>query len=517
MKADADDIPWEMLKAAARQAQAQAYAPYSGYRVGACVQDEQGRLFAGANVENAAYPLGICAEAAALAALVTGGGRRIAALALTGGGSPEALASAPLCVPCGGCRQRLLELAVAGMPVLLFGPAAAGGEREIRTALSALLPHGFTSAHLSAERVQATPAVPAVPAALPAVPVVPAALALPCGTGRREADQAARAAAVLTARAPGFRPALAVLLGSGLGGVAESLEGERLAIPYADLPGFPRPQVAGHAGRVWLGTLAGQPAMVLEGRSHLYEGAAAVPALTTLVQTLRRLGGPILFLTGAAGSLHPDWPPGRLVRIADHLNLMGANPLQGPHDPALGPRFPDLSHAWDPALGALLEQAAARSGLPLERGIYAGWLGPSFETAAEVQMMRRLGADLCGMSMVPEAILARQAGLAVVGCGVIVNPATGLAAGPQPSSPSHPETLSVAAAATADLARLLRTFAGMLPPRGPFCKPFEADAQDQNLSKPAEGTKGGVWLGQAGKRNKGCRFLRDFGFRTTGH
>jgi xanthosine phosphorylase len=202
-----------------------------------------------------------------------------------------------------------------------------------------------------------------------------------------------------------------------------------------------------------LGTLGGQPVACLQGRVHLYEGAGA-EAIKTLVRTLRLLGCEILFLTNAAGSLRGEVGPGSLLAISDHINLLGTNPLVGPNEDAFGPRFPGMADAWDPALRTQLSQAAARLGIGLFEGVYCAVLGPAFETPAEVRMIRTLGADAVGMSTVPECIVARHAGLRVVGCAVVTNLAVGL----DDAEVSHDQTLRAAASAAEDLERLIAGF-----------------------------------------------------------
>jgi len=200
-------------------------------------------------------------------------------------------------------------------------------------------------------------------------------------------------------------------------------------IPYAEIPGFPISRVAGHAGRLVVGDLRTShgTAVVaaMQGRVHLYEGWSA-EEVAFGVRVMGGLGVRALLLTNAAGGVNPAFAPGDLVRISDHLNLTGQNPLVGDNDDPLGPRFPDLSAAWDPGLAALLDEAAAAEGVKLGEGVYAGLLGPSYETPAEVRMLRTLGADLVGMSTVVEAIAARHMGVKIAGLSVVTNPAAGL-------------------------------------------------------------------------------------------
>jgi len=265
-----------------------------------------------------------------------------------------------------------------------------------------------------------------------------------------EADRAA--AGVLAERAPGFTPRLGLVLGSGLGGVAAAID-PVAAIPYAELPGFPVGGVAGHAGRLVLGELAGLPVACLQGRAHLYEGTSSV-ALRTPIRALRRAGAELLLLTNAAGSLRPSVGPGRLMALADHINLMGTNPLIGPNDDEVGPRFPSLSRAYDPELRGRLHAAADALGIALAEGVYLAVSGPSFETPAEIGAFRLLGADAVGMSTVPEVIVARHAGLRVAAVSTITNLAEGMGAEPL----SHEGTLRAAQEAAGDLERLVGRF-----------------------------------------------------------
>ncbi|HYD30777.1 MAG TPA: purine-nucleoside phosphorylase [Azospirillaceae bacterium] len=267
----------------------------------------------------------------------------------------------------------------------------------------------------------------------------------------------AACADIIRARTPGFTPRVGIVLGSGLGHLADRLEAP-LAISYADLPGFPRPGVEGHVGRLVLGTLGGVDVACFQGRQHLYEGQGFEP-MRTAIRTFRHLGGEILFPTCAAGSLRPEVGAGRLMAIADHINFLGTNPLVGPNDDEVGPRFPPLVDAWDPGLRAHLMATARRVGVDLAQGVYAACLGPTFETPAEVRMMRTLGADAVGMSTVPDCIIARHCGLKVVGIAVITNLGTGMDDG----EVSHEQTLRAAASAAVDLEKLIVAFLEGLP------------------------------------------------------
>lgn len=264
---------------------------------------------------------------------------------------------------------------------------------------------------------------------------------------------AAEAAAVLRTH---VAPRIGIVLGSGLGAVAEAVQ-DPVTVGYDELPGFPRPTVHGHAGCAVLGRLEGVPVCVLMGRAHLYEGGDPAPR-TTPVRALAAAGAEVLVLTNAAGSLRPEVGPGRLMAISDHINLTGHNPLVGPNDEAIGPRFPSLADAYDPALRAQLHATADELGIDLADGVYLAVSGPSFETPAEIRAFRTLGADAVGMSTVHETILARHAGLRVTAVSAISNLAEGLSDVPL----SHEQTLTDAQRAAGDLARLLEGFVGRL-------------------------------------------------------
>ncbi|HEY6399052.1 MAG TPA: purine-nucleoside phosphorylase [Solirubrobacteraceae bacterium] len=259
------------------------------------------------------------------------------------------------------------------------------------------------------------------------------------------------AAAVLAERA-GVAPRVGVVLGSGLGAVADAVE-DPLVVGYEELPGFPRPTVAGHAGQAILGRIAGVPVTVLQGRAHLYEGGD-LEALRLPVRALKEAGAEILVLTNAAGSLRPDVGPGCLMAISDHINLTGVNVLTGPNDPEQGPRFPSLRDAYDPGLRAELLETAKELEIALSEGVYLAVSGPSFETPAEIRAFGVLGADAVGMSTVHETTVARHCGLRVAAVSVITNYAEGLSDQPL----SHEQTLRDAERAAGDLSRLLLRF-----------------------------------------------------------
>ena len=256
------------------------------------------------------------------------------------------------------------------------------------------------------------------------------------------------AARVLADRAPApIR--IGVVLGSGLGVVADAVA-DPVVVPYSELPGFPAPTVAGHAGQAVLGLIAGVGVAVLQGRAHLYEGGE-LEALRVPVRALKDAGAEILVLTNAAGSLDLDVGPGALMAITDHINLTGVNILAGPNDDAIGPRFPPMGDAYDPALLAQLRAAAADLGIPLAEGVYLAVSGPSFETAAEIRAFGVLGADAVGMSTVHETTVARHCGLRVLAVSAITNLAEGLSDQPL----SHEQTLRDGERAAVTLTQLL--------------------------------------------------------------
>jgi xanthosine phosphorylase len=259
------------------------------------------------------------------------------------------------------------------------------------------------------------------------------------------------AANVLIERA-GFEPRVGVVLGSGLGAVAEAVK-DPVAVPYGELPGFPRPSVEGHGGTAVAGRIGDVPVVVLQGRAHLYEGVDH-ELVRTPVRALRAAGAETLVLTNAAGSLRPELGPGRLMLITDHINLSGVNVLTGPNANELGDRFTSLRDAYDPQLRDDLRRAAGELGIDLAEGVYLAVSGPSFETPAEIRAFRTLGADAVGMSTVHETIVARHSGLRVAAVSAITNFAEGMSDEPV----SHEQTLRDAARAAADLAPLITRF-----------------------------------------------------------
>jgi inosine/guanosine/xanthosine phosphorylase family protein len=257
--------------------------------------------------------------------------------------------------------------------------------------------------------------------------------------------------AAVQARIPDF-PKTAIVLGSGLGGFAKGLS-DATSVPFGDIPGFSRSTVVGHSGNLIAGTLEGKRVAVCQGRIHAYEGHGGT-AIATPIRILKRLGVETLVLTNAAGGINLDQGPGSIVMIEDHINFAQFNPLIGPNDDSFGPRFPDMSDPYDRGLRAKLEAAAAAAGVALKKGVYLFVLGPNFETAAEIRMFAKLGADLVGMSTVPECLVARHAGIKVAGISIVTNYGTGIKSTQQ----THEETLATAERAGHQLEQLLREF-----------------------------------------------------------
>ena len=214
-------------------------------------------------------------------------------------------------------------------------------------------------------------------------------------------------------------PDVAIILGTGLGGLARRID-SAVAIDYADIPGFPLSTVESHAGRLLSGRLSGHPVIAMQGRFHRYEGYSLQQA-TFPVRVLRQLGARVLIVSNACGGMHPDWRAGDLMLIADHINLLGDNPLAGPNDERLGPRFPDCSALYDPELRALARTVAAEQETVLREGVYVAVAGPNLETRAEYRMLRALGADVVGMSTVPEVLVASHGGMRVLGISIITD------------------------------------------------------------------------------------------------
>ena len=262
---------------------------------------------------------------------------------------------------------------------------------------------------------------------------------------------------VLRDKAP-FVPELAVVLGSGLGALADSAEARSgHSIPFTDLPGFPAPTVAGHGGRVVFCEFEGRKVVLQAGRFHFYEGHP-MPLVVAPMRLYGRLGVRAVLLTNAAGALNPAFGVGDLMVLTDHINLFGTNPLIGPNvEP--GPRFPDMTAIYDPTFRSQLKASARDLGQTLREGVYLGLTGPSYETPAEIRAFRTLGADAVGMSTVPEAIVARHEGLRVAGISCLCN----MAAGILPQALTHQEVLEAGAAAAGRFESLVRAFVRSLP------------------------------------------------------
>lgn len=264
---------------------------------------------------------------------------------------------------------------------------------------------------------------------------------------RQQLEESVQAIAARTA----FRPSIGLILGSGLGGLTKELQTEA-ELDYAEIPHMPQATAPGHEGKLSLGRLGGRLVAVLSGRFHYYEGHTS-SSIAYPIRLVRALGAQTLFLTSIVGSMNPKMPPGSLVMLDDHINLMGLNPLIGPNDEAVGPRFPDMSQPYDLELRRLAIQAANEQRLPLHEGVYVAVAGPNLETRAEYRMLRQIGADVVGMSMVPEVLVARHCGLRVLAVTVVSD-----ACIPETLKPaSLEELLRVARETEPKLTALLRT------------------------------------------------------------
>ena len=268
-------------------------------------------------------------------------------------------------------------------------------------------------------------------------------------------DAAVKAAAAIRQRAPNQQPKIGLILGSGLGGLAKAI-GEAVRVPFREIPGFPEPTVTGHEGAVIMGALGGREIVALSGRFHMYEGHPAALAAFP-VRVFHALGAHDLFVSNAAGGISPKLAVGDLMMISDHLNLMGVNPLVG--EAQKGEiRFPDMTDAYNPGLRWLLRTTAEGLGITLREGVYAGLLGPSYETPSEVKMLRLLGADAVGMSTVPEVIVARALGMRVAGVSCITNAAAGVTG----AALSHAEVLETTNRVSAQFVSLVTEFLARL-------------------------------------------------------
>ena len=231
-------------------------------------------------------------------------------------------------------------------------------------------------------------------------------------------DRIQQAAAVVRGRCS-FAPDVGIILGTGLGGLVKEIAAEAI-IPYEEIPGFPLSTVESHAGRLILGTLRGRRVVAMQGRFHRFEGYS-LQEVTFPVRVMKALGAKALVVTNVSGGMHPLWAPGDLVLIADHINLLGDNPLIGRNDDRLGPRFPDMSDPYDSGLRALVRQLALAQGVTLREGVYVSVPGPNLETRAEYRMLRAMGADIVGMSTVPEVIVAVHQGMKVAGLSIVTD------------------------------------------------------------------------------------------------
>ncbi|MFC1976201.1 purine-nucleoside phosphorylase [Chloroflexota bacterium] len=255
-----------------------------------------------------------------------------------------------------------------------------------------------------------------------------------------------------------IKPQLALILGSGLGALADEVQVDAV-FPYSEIPDFPIPTVAGHAGRLVVGKLAGKNVVVMQGRFHYYEGHPMLRIIFP-VRVMHALGAKALIVTNAAGGLNPNFEAGDVMLIIDHINTMGTNALIGPNEEEIGPRFPDMTHTYTPGLQTLALNIAKQAEIPLRRGIYAAVSGPTFETPAERRYLRIIGSDAVGMSTVPEVTAANHAGMRILGMSAITNKATGE---PDQQPDSHEEVLAMAKVAGEKLVRLVREIIQAMP------------------------------------------------------
>ncbi|HEY3997235.1 MAG TPA: purine-nucleoside phosphorylase [Candidatus Xenobia bacterium] len=252
------------------------------------------------------------------------------------------------------------------------------------------------------------------------------------------------------------KPTVAMILGSGLGELADQVE-DATVLSFSSLPHFPVSTVQGHTGALVIGTLAGKKVAVMRGRVHYYEGYT-MEQVTFPVRLLRELGCATLIVTNASGGIRTDLSPGDFVQISDHINMMGDNPLRGHNDPYWGPRFPDMTAVYDPELARHAHETAARVGVPLQRGVFCGLMGPSYETRAEIRMLATLGADMVGMSTVPEAIVAHHMGVRVLGISCVMNIVHG-----EVQPVTHDEVLEVAEKSRPQFLKLMTAVLQGLP------------------------------------------------------
>jgi purine-nucleoside phosphorylase len=272
-------------------------------------------------------------------------------------------------------------------------------------------------------------------------------------------DRVHTAANAVGSRTP-IVPQVGLILGSGLGDYGDKLD-KKTRIPYADIPYFPQSHVVGHKGCLVIGERAGVRCVAMQGRVHMYEGHSAA-TVAFPARVLIAMGAKVLIITNAAGGMNPRWPAGTLMLIRDHIDMLRDHALRGPNDERLGPRFPDMTKAYAPELQALAKEVAAASGITLEDGVYVAMPGPTYETPAEVQMLRRLGADATGMSTVPEVVVARHMGARVIGISCITNKAAGMS----DQELSHAEVTETAARVRSTFERLLDGILAGLLARG---------------------------------------------------
>ena len=266
---------------------------------------------------------------------------------------------------------------------------------------------------------------------------------------QQHVENVRQSAALIKSACGSLSPKIAIILGSGLGGLAAKVEGA-VTLNYRELPGFPILTVAGHAGQLIIGRLDGVPVVVLNGRKHFYETSDSYP-LKTMIRAVQAAGIGTLFLSNAAGSLRPHIGVSQLMLITDHINFLGLNPLVGPNDESFGPRFFPVADAWDPELRARMKQVAAGQGITLHEGVYVAFRGPSFETPAEIRMAQGWGGDAVGMSSVPDCLIARHCGMKVVGVSCITNMGAGLS----DEKLSHAHTLENASRGAAAFEQLV--------------------------------------------------------------
>lgn len=255
-----------------------------------------------------------------------------------------------------------------------------------------------------------------------------------------------------------IKPEVAIILGSGLGALVDAVQVEA-AFPYQEIPGFAQSTVSGHAGKLISGILSGKRVVVMQGRFHYYEGFP-MSAIIFPVQVLHALGAKTLIVTNAAGGLNPDFEPGDVMLITDHINAQGNNALIGPNLDELGPRFPDMTYTYTPELQALALKTAAQEKITLRQGVYAAWSGPTYETPAERRFLRIIGGDAVGMSTVPEVTAANHAGMNILGFSAITNIATG---GPDQPPDSHEDVLAMAQVAGEKLVQLVQVILKVIP------------------------------------------------------